>query len=51
VPRGILHRLAVIDLTLGENAMEKAFSKALERMLDACRLDDIDADAEHAHPG
>lgn len=49
MPRRELHRLAIRDLARREHAMEEAFAEALERVLDACVLDDIETDAKDAH--
>jgi len=44
------HRLAIFNLPRRENAAERPLAKAIERMLDADVLDQVDTDSEHAHP-
>ena len=43
------HRLAIDNFALGENPVHKTFTKAIERMLNPLDLNQIDANAEHAH--
>src|SRR4051812_48570670 len=43
------HRLRIRNLTFRENAFQKPFTKALQRMLNPRVLHQIDADAEYAH--
>src|SRR5438132_8975509 len=46
------HRHRIFNFALGKNAAEKFFAEAIERMLNARELHQIDADAEHTHvPG
>src|SRR5262249_38023841 len=45
------HRHRILDFTNSKNAMEKSFSKSVERMLNPCTLDQIHSDADHAHAG
>src|SRR6185503_13115222 len=47
--RRIFHRLRILDLTRRKNAVQKALPKPLKRMLDPRVLDQVHADAEHAH--
>jgi hypothetical protein len=43
------HRLAIDNFALGENPVHKTFTKAIDRMLNPLDLNQIDANAEHAH--
>jgi hypothetical protein len=47
--RRIFHRLRILDLARGEDAVKKALAEPIERMLDARVLHQVDANAEHTH--
>src|SRR5689334_17799257 len=43
------HRHGIFDFAFGENAMEKSFAEAIERMLNARAFHQIDTDTDDTH--
>ena len=43
------HRHRIFDLAIGKNAVQKTISESINGMLNACALDQINADANYAH--